>query len=91
MIEALVKIVKNLYHYRYIFSWMVIKKIKGRFKGSIDGFFYHFIHPILKIVIFLFVFVYIFKLKVGAGYVIEASAIYLIARLFPQIILVGNR
>jgi lipopolysaccharide transport system permease protein len=66
---------------------MVIREIKGKFAGSIGGLFWHFIHPILMMVIFLFVFVYIFKLRVSSTGGAGASAIYLLAGLFPWIIL----
>jgi ABC-type polysaccharide/polyol phosphate export permease len=78
-------ILKNLYLYRHILGQMVVREIKGRFAGSMGGLFWHFVHPILMMVIFLFVFVYIFKLRVGAG--TGSSAIYLLAGLFPWIIM----
>jgi lipopolysaccharide transport system permease protein len=82
-----VDVIKNLYLYRHILFHMVIKDIKGRFAGSIGGLFWHFVHPVLMMIIFLFVFIYIFKLRIGAGGGVGTSAIYLLAGLFPWIIL----
>ncbi len=86
MAGAPVEVVRNLYHYRHILSQMVIREIKGRFAGSIGGLLWHFVHPILMMIIFLFVFVYIFKLRIGAGGT-GSSALFLLAGLFPWMIL----
>jgi lipopolysaccharide transport system permease protein len=80
-------ILKNLYLYRHILMRMIVAEIKGRFAGSIGGLFWHFVHPILMMAIFLFVFVYIFKLRVAASGGVGASAIFLLAGLFPWMIL----
>ncbi|HET6516299.1 MAG TPA: ABC transporter permease [Thermodesulfovibrionales bacterium] len=87
ILRSPVEIIRNLYTYRHILSQMVIREIKGRFVGSVGGLFWHFIHPVVMMVIYLFVFVYIFKLRVGTGGGAGASAIYLLAGLFPWIIL----
>ena len=73
----------NLYHFRHILHQMVLREVKGRFAGSIGGLFWHFIHPILMVLIYLFIFVAIFKLRVGTGGGTGASAIYLMAGIFP--------
>ena len=65
---------------------MVINEIKGRFAGSVGGLFWHFLHPILMLIIYLFVFVHVFKMRVAGGGS-EASSIYLMAGLFPWIIM----
>jgi ABC-type polysaccharide/polyol phosphate export permease len=66
---------------------MIIREIKGRFSGSLGGLLWHFMHPILMLLIFLFVFVYIFRIKVGGSGTSVTSAIYLMAGLFPWMIL----
>lgn len=80
-------VLKNLYQYRNILNQMVLREVKGRFAGSVGGLFWHFIHPILMVFIYLVVFVYIFKLRVGTGESTGASAVYLMAGIFPWIIL----
>lgn len=84
MIKAPLEVLKNLYVYRHILAHMVMRDIRGRFSGSIGGFIWNFIHPVLMLIVYLFVFVYIFKLRVGSG--AGASAIYLMAGLFPWLI-----
>lgn len=77
----------NLYHFRHILHQMILREVKGRFAGSIGGLFWHFIHPILMVLIYLFIFVAIFKLRVGTGEGTGASAVYLMAGIFPWMIL----
>lgn len=81
------EVLKNLYQYRNILHQMVLREVKGRFAGSVGGLFWHFIHPILMVFIYLVVFVYIFKLRVGTGQGTGASAVYIMAGIFPWIIL----
>jgi lipopolysaccharide transport system permease protein len=85
MTKASADVAKNLYVYRQILSHMVMRDIRGRFAGSVGGFIWNFIHPILMLIVYLFVFVYIFKLRVGSG--AGTSAIYMMAGLFPWMII----
>jgi homopolymeric O-antigen transport system permease protein len=85
MAGASADITKNLYVYRHILSHMVIRDIRGRFAGSVGGFLWNFVHPILMLLVYLFVFVFIFKLRVGSG--AGTSVIYLMAGLFPWMII----
>lgn len=82
-----VEIIRNLYLYRYMLWQMVINEIKGKFAGSFGGLLWHFAHPILILISYLFVFVYIFKLRVNSAAGAGASVIYLMAGLFPWIIM----
>jgi lipopolysaccharide transport system permease protein len=79
-------IIGNLFRYRHILARMVVTEIKGRFAGSVGGLFWHFLHPILMLIIYLFVFVHVFKMRIGGGGAV-ASSIYLMAGLFPWIIM----
>lgn len=76
----------NLFRYRHILMKMVANEIKGRFAGSVGGLFWHFLHPILMLIIYLFVFVHVFKMRIGGGGS-GTSSIYLMAGLFPWIIM----
>lgn len=82
-----VAVVKNIYHYKQILRQMVISELKGRFAGSVGGLLWNFVHPVLMLLVYLFVFVYIFKLKVGGAGAAGASAVYIMAGLFPWVIL----
>lgn len=87
LIRSPFDIIGNLYRYRHILVQMVVRELKGRFAGSMGGMLWHFVHPILMLIIFLFVFVYIFKVRIGATSNTTLSSIYLMAGLFPWIIM----
>jgi lipopolysaccharide transport system permease protein len=72
MVKAPLEVLKNLYIYRHVLAHMVMRDIRGRFAGSVGGFIWNFIHPVLK-------------LRVGSG--AGTSAIYLMAGLFPWLII----
>lgn len=79
------RILANLYAFKHVIRQMIKSDIKGRFAGSIGGLLWNFIHPIIMLCVYLFVFVYVFKLRVGEGALM--SAMYIMAGLFPWIIL----
>lgn len=87
MLRSPVEVARNLYRYRHILLQMVVNEIKGRFAGSLGGLLWHFVHPLIMLVAYLFVFVYIFKLRVSSGAGAGASAVYIMAGLFPWIIM----
>ncbi len=87
MIQAPLEVIRNLYLYRHILIQMVLREIKGRFAGSFGGLLWHFVHPILMLIIFLTVFVYIFKLRISSTGGAGTSAVFLMAGLFPWMIL----
>ncbi len=87
MSRAPFDVLRNFIVYRHLLLQMVVREIKGRFVGTIGGIVWHFINPILMLIVYLFVFVYIFKIRVSATGGAGASAIYLIAGLFPWVIL----
>jgi len=80
-------VIKNFFIYRHLLLQMVTREIKGRFAGSMGGLLWNFIHPILMLVVYLFVFVYIFKMRVGSEAGAGTSVVYLIAGLFPWIMI----
>jgi len=79
-------ILKNLFLYHNILLQMVFREIKGKFAGSVGGLFWNFAHPLLMLGVYIFVFVYIFKLRIGPSSGAGTSAIYLMAGLFPWMI-----
>lgn len=87
MIRAPFEVAGNLYRYRQILRQMIISELKGRFAGSIGGLLWNFVNPVLMLIVYLLVFVYIFKLRVGGSGASGASAVYIMAGLFPWVIL----
>jgi ABC-2 type transport system permease protein len=50
------KTIKEIYHYRAMIEGLVKKDLKGRYKGSVLGFLWTFINPLLQLAIYTFVF-----------------------------------
>jgi len=77
----------SLYSYRHLLTRMIRHELKGRFAGTIGGMLWNLAHPLLIAFVYLFVFVYVFKLKLGITGSSEASVVYIIAGLFPWMII----
>lgn len=87
MLIAPLQVLRTLYKNRHILFHMVKNEIRGRFAGSVGGVVWNFAHPLMMLVVYLTVFVYIFKLRVGTHAGPGASALFLMAGLFPWIII----
>lgn len=70
---------KELYHYREMMYNLVKKDLRTRYKGSILGFLWTFINPLLQLVIYTIVFSVIMRCNVDKFY------IYLFIALIPWI------
>ncbi len=55
------KLIRELYLYRTMTASMVKKDLKGRYKGSVLGFMWTFINPLLQLAVYTFVFQIILK------------------------------
>ncbi len=62
------KIIKEIYAYRTMIAGLVKKDLKGRYKGSVLGFMWTFINPLLQLAIYTFVFQVIMKNPVPQYY-----------------------
>ena len=71
------KIIKELYDYREMLSNLVKKDLKVRYKGSILGFLWTFLNPLLQLVVYTIVFSTIMKVDIDKFY------IYLFIGLIP--------
>lgn len=65
---------------------MVRQEIRGKFAGSFGGLVWHFLQPMLMVLVYLFVFVQVFKLRVEGAGAESFSALYIMAGLFPWLI-----
>ena len=68
---------KEIYDYREMIFSLVKKDLRGRYKGSILGFMWTFINPLLQLVIYTLVFSIIMR----AGY--EQYYLFLFVALIP--------
>jgi len=74
-----VKALKELYAYRQMITSLVRKDLRGRYKGSVLGFLWTFINPLLQLLVYTLVFSVIMKNG------IEKYYIYLFVGLVPWI------
>jgi len=70
---------KELYNYREMLSNLVKKDLRTRYKGSVLGFLWTFVNPILQLIVYTMVFSIIMKVNVDKFY------IYLFIALVPWI------
>lgn len=69
--------IKEIYAYRHMLKTLVKQDIRGRYKGSVFGFLWTLLNPLLLLAVYSIVFQFIFKLD------IEAYPIYLFVALMP--------
>ncbi|GAA4296455.1 ABC transporter permease [Anaerocolumna aminovalerica] len=73
------QILKELYDYRQMIYSLVRKDLRGRYKGSVLGFLWTFINPLLQLVIYTIVFSIILRAGIDKFY------LYLFVALVPWI------
>ncbi len=70
---------RELYDYREMIFSLVRKDLRGRYKGSVLGFLWTFINPLLQLVVYTVVFSFILKTNIDRYY------LYLFVALIPWI------
>lgn len=73
------KTIKELYEYREMIVSLVRRELRGKYKGSILGFLWAFINPLLQLVVYTIVFTFITRSN------IEDFYLYLFVALIPWI------
>ncbi len=73
------KKLKEIFEYRQMIYGLVRKDLRGRYKGSVLGFLWTFLNPLLQLVVYSVVFSYIMRLNVDKYYV------FLFVALIPWI------
>lgn len=71
--------VKEIWNYRSMIASLVKRDLRGRYKGSILGFFWTFLNPLLQLVVYTFV----FSVVMRAG--IEDYYLFLFVALVPWV------
>ena len=59
------KLFRELYHYREMLFSLVRKDLRGRYKGSVLGFLWTFINPLMQLLVYTFVFTVILPAQVN--------------------------
>ena len=76
---GMIGFVRELYRYRSMVINLVKRDIRGRYKGSVLGFLWNFILPLMQILVYIMVFTIVFKQNIEDYYV------YLIVGMVPWI------
>lgn len=80
----MIKHFKELYDYRQMIFSLVKKELRGRYKGSVLGFMWTFINPLLQLLVYTFVFSFVL------GSPIERYYLYLFVGLVPWLFFSGS-
>jgi len=72
---------QKLFRYRALIQSLVARDLKARYRGSVLGFFWSFINPLLQLLIFTFVFTYVLPVARGAG--LEHYSLFLLCGILP--------
>lgn len=80
----MIKHFKELYDYRQMIFSLVKKELRGRYKGSVLGFLWTFINPLLQLLVYTFVFSIIMPNN------IEKFYLYLFVGLIPWLFFSGS-
>lgn len=61
--------IKELYDYREMIFSLIRRDLRGRYKGSVLGFFWTFLNPLLQLVVYTIVFSILFKSNIEQFYI----------------------
>lgn len=74
---------QSVYQNSYMIRSMVMRDIRARYIGSLLGFFWTIIHPLIQILMYYFIFAVILKIRLGPEYGGANFATWLVAGLLP--------
>ncbi len=77
---------KKLIRHRGLIRTMVIRDLRGRYVGSVMGFFWSVIHPLVLLVSYTLVFSVILKQRLGGQAGTTSFAIYLFCGILPWLV-----
>lgn len=80
-------LLKELYAYREMIYMLVRREIRGRYKGSILGFFWTFLNPLLQFIVYAIVFSTIMRMNIDQFYIYLFIAFvpwFFLATAIPQ-------
>lgn len=76
-------IASQLVRFRGLLGTLTARDLKARYRGSVLGFFWSLVNPLLLLVVYTFVFGFVFRRPLGDA--TEPYALFLICGLFPWI------
>ena len=72
---------RQLFRYRALVETLVVRELKARYRGSVLGYFWSFVNPLLLLLVFSFVFTYI--MPRGEDVDVEPYAVFMFCGLLP--------
>ncbi len=72
---------RQLFRYRGLIQTLVARELKARYRGSVLGYFWSLINPLLLLLVYTFVFSVI--IRRGEGFELEPYAVFLFCGLLP--------
>ena len=72
---------RQLFRYRALIQTLVVRELKARYRGSVLGYFWSFVNPLLLLLVFSFVFTYI--MPRGEEVNVEPYAVFMFCGLLP--------
>ena len=76
------EIARRLFRHRGLLGALTARELKARYRGSILGFFWSLVQPLLLLAVYSFVFGLVFQPRVGGA---EPYALFLVCGLFPWV------
>ena len=76
------QVAKRLFGFRGLLLTLVVRELKARYRGSLLGYFWSLINPLLLLAVYTFVFNYIFRPRMEGA---DPYALFLMTGLFPWI------
>lgn len=73
----------QLVRFRGLLATLTVRELKARYRGSVLGFFWSLVNPLLLLAVYTFVFGLVFRRPLGGG--AEPYAVFLVTGLFPWI------
>ncbi len=77
-------VTRRLLRYRGLLWTLVVRELKGRYRGSFLGFFWSLVNPLILLAVYSFVFTYIFRPRFAGGGA-NPYPLFLMCGLFPWI------
>lgn len=71
---------RQVFRYRGLIQSLVARELKARYRGSVLGFFWSFINPLLMLLIYTFVFAYVLQARVEG---LEPYSVFLFCGILP--------
>jgi ABC-type polysaccharide/polyol phosphate export permease len=75
----MLKNLRNLVRYRVLIQSLVVRELKARYRGSVLGFFWSFVNPLLQLLIYTFVFAYVMP----GRFQVEPYPLFLFTGILP--------